>query len=109
MSNQWRLTCHTATSIMLRLIAGAAILLALAGHVAAQVTPRSAQGRLRVRDLGLKIGVYQRGPLNAMTDVAGVRVGQVTLVEGNDIRTGVTAILPHHGNMFQDRVENSTG
>jgi D-aminopeptidase len=90
--------------MMLRLIAGATILLALAGHVAAQETPSSAQGRLRARDLGVKIGVYQPGPLNAITDVAGVRVGQVTLVEGDDVRTGVTAILPHDGNMFQDKV-----
>ena len=59
---------------------------------------------MRVRDLGLKIGVYQPGPLNAITDVAGVRVGQITLVEGDDVRTGVTAILPHDGNMFQDRI-----
>jgi len=70
----------------------------------AQETPSSAQGRLRVRDLGVKIGVYQPGPLNAITDVAGVRVGQVTLVEADDVRTGVTAILPHDGNMLQDRV-----
>ena len=90
--------------MMLRLIAAATILLALAGRGAAQETPSSAQGRLRVRDLGLKIGVYQPGPLNAITDVADVRVGQVTLVEGDDVRTGVTAILPHDGNMFQDRV-----
>jgi D-aminopeptidase len=54
--------------------------------------------------LGLKIGLYQPGSLNAITDVAGVLVGQVTLVEGDDVRTGVTAILPHDGNMFQDKV-----
>jgi hypothetical protein len=96
--------CHTATPMMLRLNAGVAILLALAGQVAAQETLSSAQGRLRLRDWGLKIGVYQPGPLDAITDVAGVRVGQVTLVEGDDVRTGVTAILPHDGNMFQDKV-----
>ena len=90
--------------MMLRLIAGATILLALAGHVAAQETPSSAQSRLRERDVGRMIGVYQPGPLNAITDVAGVRVGQVTLVEADDVRTGVTAILPHDGNMLQDRV-----
>ena len=90
--------------MMLRLNAGVAIPLALAGQVAAQETPSSAQGRLRLRDLGLKIGVYQPGPLDAITDVAGVCVGQVTLVEGDDVRTGVTAILPHDGNMFQDKV-----
>jgi D-aminopeptidase len=82
----------------------ATILLALVGHVGAQETPSVAQGRPRVRDLGLKIGVYQPGSLNAITDVAGVLVGHVTLVEGDDVRTGVTAILPHDGNMFQDKV-----
>jgi D-aminopeptidase len=60
--------------------------------------------RPRVRDLGLKIGVYEPGPLDAITDVAGVRVGQVTIVEGENVRTGVTAILPHAGNIFQDKV-----
>ena len=44
------------------------------------------------------------GPLNAITDVAGLRVGHVTLLEGDAIRTGVTAILPHGGNVFQDKV-----
>jgi len=90
--------------MLLRLIATGTVLLALAGRGGAQETPSGAQGRLRVRDLCLKIGVYQPGPLNAITDVAGVRVGQVTLVEGDDVRTGVTAILPRDGNMFQDRV-----
>jgi len=58
----------------------------------------------RVRDLGIKLGVMQPGALNAITDVPGVRVGQVTLVKGKDIRTGVTAILPHAGNMYQEKV-----
>jgi D-aminopeptidase len=80
------------------------ILLAPVGHGGAQETPSGTQGRPRVLDLGLKIGVYQPGSLNAITDVAGVLVGQVTLVEGDDVRTGVTAILPHDGNMFQDKV-----
>ncbi len=58
----------------------------------------------RVRDAGVKIGVLTPGKLNSITDVAGVKVGQVTLVEGNLVRTGVTAILPHEGNIFQDKV-----
>jgi len=58
----------------------------------------------RARDLGLTIGQYDPGPLNAITDVAGVRVGHVTLIEGARTRTGVTAILPHGGNLFRDRV-----
>lgn len=62
------------------------------------------QARPRARDLGLAPGVLAPGPLNAITDVAGVRVGQVTLVEGDSVRTGVTAVLPHAGNLFQDKV-----
>jgi len=60
--------------------------------------------RPRARDLGITPGVLEPGPLNAITDVAGVRVGQVTLIEGDRVRTGVTAILPHAGNLFQDKV-----
>ncbi len=60
--------------------------------------------RPRARDLGLKIGILPIGPLNAITDVSGVLVGQVTLNQGADIHTGVTAILPHPGNMFRDKV-----
>jgi D-aminopeptidase len=59
---------------------------------------------LRARELGVVIGILTPGPLNAITDVAGVRVGHVTLVEGADIRTGVTAILPHSGNIFREKV-----
>ena len=62
-----------------------------------------AQGK-RLRDHGIEIGVMKPGPLNAITDVAGVRVGQVTLVEGDDVRTGVTAVLPHGGNVFRQKV-----
>ncbi|WP_326524682.1 DmpA family aminopeptidase [Sphingomonas sp.] len=58
----------------------------------------------RARDLGIAIGVLAPGPLNAITDVEGVRVGQVTLTEGETVRTGVTAVLPHGGNLFQDKV-----
>jgi len=61
-------------------------------------------GRARARDLGFAPGILSPGPLNAITDVAGVRVGQVTVMEGQGTRTGVTAILPHAGNPFADRV-----
>lgn len=61
-------------------------------------------GRPRARDLGIEVGVFPPGPLNAITDVAGVRVGHTTLIEGDTVRTGVTAILPHGGNVFQDKV-----
>ena len=58
----------------------------------------------RVRDYGIEIGVLKTGPLNAITDVIGVKVGHTTLIEGANIRTGVTAILPHSGNIFQQKV-----
>ncbi|HEY0326627.1 MAG TPA: P1 family peptidase [Allosphingosinicella sp.] len=67
-------------------------------------TDLSAQDRPRAREAGIEVGVMQTGPLNAITDVAGVRVGHVTLIEGRDVRTGVTAVLPHGGNLFQDKV-----
>ena len=60
--------------------------------------------RPRVREWGIKTGVLPPGPFNAITDVLGVRVGHVTLIQGQDIRTGVTVILPHEGNIFQDKV-----
>ena len=62
------------------------------------------QTRPRARELGLKIGVLPTGDLNAITDVARVKVGQVTIVKGDKIRTGVTAVLPHDGNLFKDKV-----
>jgi D-aminopeptidase len=62
------------------------------------------QDRERARDLGINPGILPTGPLNAITDIGGVRVGHHTIIEGDDIRTGVTAILPHGGNLFRDRV-----
>jgi D-aminopeptidase len=58
----------------------------------------------RARDLGIEIGVFETGRFNAITDVMGVKVGHVTLISGEEIRTGVTAILPHSGNVFQQKV-----
>src|SRR6516162_9295159 len=60
--------------------------------------------RPRSSDLGLKIGILPTGSLDAITDVAGVEVGHTTLIRGNDVRTGVTAILPHPGNLFREKV-----
>ena len=60
--------------------------------------------RPRIRDLGVRPGVLPPGKWNAITDVAGVRVGHKTIVEGESIRTGVTAILSHGGNLFQKKV-----
>ena len=64
----------------------------------------AAQDRPRARELGLSIGVLSPGPLNAITDVAGVAVGHRTIVKGDGVRTGVTAILPHSGNLFVQKV-----
>lgn len=64
----------------------------------------SIPARPRALDLGLKVGVLPTGPLDAITDVAGVEVGQTTLIHGDDIRTGVTAVLPHSGNLFREKV-----
>ncbi len=60
--------------------------------------------RPRASELGLTPGEYAPGPLNAITDIAGVRVGHVTLIEGDDVRTGVTAIVPAEGNLFQNKL-----
>ena len=60
--------------------------------------------RPRAREAGLTIGVLPPGPLNSITDVTGVLIGQTTLVRADNIRTGVTAILPHGGNLFQEKV-----
>lgn len=60
--------------------------------------------RPRARDIGIAPGILTPGPLNAITDVAGVLVGHVTLSDGQTINTGATAILPHGGNLYRDRV-----
>ena len=62
------------------------------------------QDRARARDLGIEIGIFRPGPLNAITDVAGVKVGQTTLIQGDSVRTGVTVILPHGGDLFREKV-----
>ncbi len=75
-----------------------------AGLLAAPLAFGQGGDRPRARDIGLTPGVLDPGPQNAITDVPGVQVGQVTIMEGDHIRTGVTAILPHAGNIFQDKV-----
>ena len=60
--------------------------------------------RCRARELGMETGLLAPGSLNAITDVDGVRVGHVTLIEGDSVRTGVTAVLPHGGNLFHEKV-----
>ena len=59
--------------------------------------------RPRIREAGIHVGILPPGPLNAITDVSGVAVGHATVIRGDDIRTGVTAILPHSGNLFQQK------
>jgi D-aminopeptidase len=78
------------------------VLLTLCGSVMAQDAARP-EGRGRLRDFGIEPGIFRPGTYNAITDVPGVRVGQVTLIEGDDVRTGVTAIVPHEGNIFRKK------
>jgi D-aminopeptidase len=77
------------------------LLLAL---VLAAIVQSTATGRPRARDLGITPGALPPGALNAITDVSGVTVGQTTIIEGDTVRTGVTAIVPHAGNLFQAKV-----
>jgi D-aminopeptidase len=79
----------------------AAILLVTTASLAQS---KNSDTRPRSSDLGLKIGVLSSGPLDAITDVAGVEVGQTTIIRSDNIRTGVTAILPHAGNLFREKV-----
>jgi len=72
--------------------------------VSVVIAVAGAQTKPRARDLGIAPGVYSPGALNAITDVEGVHVGHTTVVEGERVRTGVTAIVPHTGNLFQDKV-----
>ena len=62
------------------------------------------ESRPRARDIGIKIGILTPGKFNAITDVEGVLVGHTTLIKGDSVRTGVTAILPHSGNLFKEKV-----
>ena len=63
-----------------------------------------AERRPRAAEIGIPPGSLARGPLDAITDVAGVKVGHATVIRGTDVRTGVTVILPHGGNLFQEKV-----
>src|SRR4051812_17542103 len=93
--------CRRLSPIPMRLATFFCTLMLIGSSLPAQSA--SAQ-RARARDLGVKPGVFPPGALNAITDVAGVRVGQTTVVEGDGVRTGVTAILPHAGNLYAERV-----
>lgn len=76
----------------------------LASTLCLQPLDAGADERPRARDIGLAVGVFPTGPLNAITDVAGVKVGHATRIEGSDIRTGVTAIIPGPGNLYTQPV-----
>jgi D-aminopeptidase len=82
-------------------LAPALVLTAVAGASRGHAQPAAP---VRARALGIIPGIFAPGPRNAITDVAGVRVGQVTLSGGDSVRTGVTAILPHAGDLYRDRV-----
>lgn len=78
--------------------------LAAAAMAAGAASQAAAGERPRARDIGLEIGIFPTGPHNAITDVAGVRVGHTTVLRGDDIRTGVTAIIPAPGNLYTQPV-----
>jgi len=87
---------------MTRKLISVAVAVLMAGLAAAQNTTPYA--RPRAPELGLKVGILPAGPLDAITDVAGVAVGHTTIIRGDDIRTGVTAVLPHSGNLYREKV-----
>jgi D-aminopeptidase len=91
-------TCALATVVALPLLATVA-------H--AQQPGATTAGRPRVREAGIVIGALEPGPLDALTDVEGVKVGQVTVWQGDSLRTGVTAVLPHSGNLFREKVHGA--
>lgn len=95
-----RTTLRFLPSCVKSFIAVAIVLAAFAGLAKAQ----AAQHRPRATELGLKVGILPPGPLDAITDVAGVTVGHKTIIEGDDVRTGVTAVIPHPGNIFREKV-----
>ena len=86
---------------MYRLVPAVLTAAAMAGSIGLAT---EAQQRPRARDLGIQPGVYAPGAANAITDVGGVRVGHTTVVSGDAVRTGVTAILAHGGNLFREKV-----
>jgi len=92
-----------ATSLARLLATSLAVLLATAALPAAS-RAQNAAPRPRARDLGVVVGIFQPGALDAITDVDGVLVGQSTVIHGDSVHTGVTAIIPHAGSMFGERV-----
>lgn len=87
---------------MYRLIA--CILTIVTSYAAVSHAAETRARRARARDIGIEVGVIETGPLDAITDVPGVRVGHLTLVRGDSVHTGVTAVIPHGGNLFLEKV-----
>ena len=90
---------RTGGLILLLLVAASFVLSSSPIKSSSQETKRP-----RAREVGVVVGVLPTGPLNAITDISGVAVGHTTLIRGDNIRTGVTAILPHNGNLFREKV-----
>lgn len=90
----------------MQVLGGLSVALALATIAASAWAQQAAeeQKRPRARELGIAPGTFEPGPLNAITDVPGVLVGHATVIAGDDVRTGVTAVLPHSGNLFREKV-----
>ncbi len=102
-NRQFVITRHVSKSTILVIcFATAAMLLAVDPFLVTAI--QGDKPRPRVRDAGIKVGVLPVGPINGITDVAGVTVGHTTIIRGDDIRTGVTAVLPHNGNLFREKV-----
>ena len=97
-------TTHHVVSILFILFCLGSVTLLPRPGLASSAAPTPPQTRGRARDLNVIPGVMDPGARNAITDVPGVRVGHTTIWEGDDLRTGVTAILPHDGNMFRRKV-----
>ncbi len=72
--------------------------------IAGTLSVSAQEKRGRARDFGVYTGILKTGKYNAITDVAGVKVGHTTVIKGDSVRTGVTAIIPHEGNIFQDKL-----
>ena len=95
---------HLARPARTRRGAPLTLAVALAPMLPSAAAPQQEAPRPRARDLGIAVGVFAPGSNNAITDVDGVLVGHATVISGDDVRTGVTAIRPHGGNLYFDRV-----
>jgi D-aminopeptidase len=98
---QTRFLVISCGAMATKIFAAAALSLVIS---AASAQTTSSPARPRASDLGLKVGILPTGTLNAITDVAGVEVGHTTIIRGDDLRTGVTAVLPHPGNLYREKV-----